>query len=128
MLLAALCCVAARKPADPAEAAVKDKPLFLRHLERAKVDFNLQEYDKAAKEWRAAYRKKPVPVLLFNIGQAHRLGGHYKDARLDYANYLRDEPQATNRAEVEGLIEGMPKRDRPKKSVATHRSRKASAP
>src|SRR5262249_50728443 len=58
----------------------------------------------AAKEYEEAYRIKSDPVLLFNIGQAYRLGGEHADALRSYKAYLRRLPEAPNRREVEVQI------------------------
>jgi len=67
--------------------------------------FNLAEYDQALAEFKEAYRNKPDPVLLFNIGQCHKKLGHTSDAITFYRNYLREAPDANNRKEVERRIE-----------------------
>ena len=72
--------------------------------ESGMAHFNLQEWDAAIKEWKAGYLAKPVPQFLYNIAQAYRLSKHYEDALTFYQSYLRADPHAPNRAEVEGHI------------------------
>jgi tetratricopeptide (TPR) repeat protein len=74
------------------------------HLKNAKTSFALGEYEKAAKEWTYAYKYRPEPDLLFNIAQAYRLAGNREKARMLYESYLRESPNAINRAEVQQYI------------------------
>ncbi len=71
-----------------------------KHLASARAHFRTGEFDQAAKEWKLAYKLKPIPVLQFNLGQAYRLGGHYAAARFAYRQYLQEKPDAPNRAEA----------------------------
>jgi tetratricopeptide (TPR) repeat protein len=74
------------------------------HYEQAVADYNLDEYAPALAEFREAYRIKPDPSFLFNIAQCHRKLGQ-NDAALDfYRKYLRNLPDAPNRADVERMI------------------------
>jgi tetratricopeptide (TPR) repeat protein len=78
-----------------------------KHLASARTHFRVGEFDKAVKEWKYAYKLKPIPVLQFNIAQAYRLGGHYEDARFAYRQYLDELPDPPNKAEVESRIRVM---------------------
>lgn len=96
------------------------------HLKRAKTNFALGEYAKAAKYWTYAYKIRPEPELLFNIAQAHRLAGERDKARMLYESYLREVPNATNRAEVEGFLSELkdpPKPDEPQKKKRTRKKK-----
>jgi tetratricopeptide (TPR) repeat protein len=74
------------------------------HYEQAVANYNLDEYAPALAEFREAYRIKPDPSFLFNIAQCHRKLGQ-NDAALDfYRKYLRNLPDAPNRADVERMI------------------------
>lgn len=66
--------------------------------------FDLSEFDKALAEFKDAYRNKPDPVFLYNIGQCHRKLGHTDEAITFYQSYLRRAPDAKNREEVERRI------------------------
>jgi hypothetical protein len=46
----------------------------------------------------------PDPAFLFNIGQCHRKMGHDKEAVSFYKSYLRNAPNAPNRADVQKRI------------------------
>jgi tetratricopeptide (TPR) repeat protein len=84
--------------ADPRAAEAKQR------YENGMAHFNLEEWDAAIDEWKSGYRAKPVPQFLYNIAQAYRLSKHYEDALNFYQRYLRAEPHAPNRTEVEGHI------------------------
>jgi tetratricopeptide (TPR) repeat protein len=74
------------------------------HYEQAVAYYNLDEYAPALAEFREAYRIKPDPSFLFNIAQCHRKLGQ-TDAALDYyRKYLRNLPDAPNRADVERMV------------------------
>lgn len=71
---------------------------------RAIAHYNLQEYKEAIAEFQQGYRLHPDGVFLYNIAQAFRLSGTYERALFFYRAYLRAEPEAGNRAEVDGRI------------------------
>jgi tetratricopeptide (TPR) repeat protein len=50
------------------------------------------EYDKAVAEYQEAYRLLPLPVFLFNLGQATRLKGDRSAAIAFYKRYLEAKP------------------------------------
>jgi tetratricopeptide (TPR) repeat protein len=78
------------------------------HTKTATAAFNVGSYAEAAAEYERAYRLVPDPVLLFNIGQAHRLGGNAEKAIVAYKSYLRTAPaDAPNREQVEKRIEDL---------------------
>ena len=76
------------------------------HAARAKVHYDLGEYDKAAEEYIQVYRIKPLPALLYNIAQSYRQAGQYEKAKQFYKSYLRESKDATasNRAAIEKAI------------------------
>jgi tetratricopeptide (TPR) repeat protein len=80
-------------------------PEAQRHFEAGMASFNLEEYDKAIAEWEAGYRLKPAPQFLYNIAQAYRVSRRPEKALAFYQKYLRLEPKAANRPEVERHIE-----------------------
>ncbi len=98
----------AQAPAPVDERAQQAK----QHYETGMAHFQLEEWDKAIEEWQAGFRAKPVPQFLYNIAQAYRQSKRPEKALSFYQKYLRMEPEAANRAEVEhhiaqlkGLIE-----------------------
>lgn len=83
---------------------VDDVPAAREHYAKGKRLYDLGRFADAAKEYEAAYQAKDDPALLFNLGQAHRLAHDYPQALLAYKAYLRNVPDATNRAEVEQRV------------------------
>jgi tetratricopeptide (TPR) repeat protein len=53
---------------------------------------NAKDYDKAIELYKKAYAIVPHPILMFNIGQAHRLAGRHDQAVPFYERYLALEP------------------------------------
>jgi tetratricopeptide (TPR) repeat protein len=74
-------------------------------VSRATVEYNVGRFDQALELYTQAYEKYPKPALLFNIGQCHKLLGHYERALFFYHGYLRENPDASNRALVEQRID-----------------------
>jgi tetratricopeptide (TPR) repeat protein len=74
-------------------------------FERGTKAYNLAEYGRALESYKEAYNIKADPALLFNIAQCHRLLGHTDEAIAIYRSYLREAPDAKNRADVEKRIE-----------------------
>lgn len=83
-----------------AEAAAKSKE----HFTQGTRHYELGHYQEALTEYEAAYMEVPDPVFLFNIGQCHRKMGHDKEAISFYKTYLRNAPNAPNRADVQKRI------------------------
>src|SRR5438552_9251469 len=74
------------------------------HAARAKVHYDLGEYEKAADEYILVYRIRPLPALLYNIAQSYRQAGQYDKARQFYKSYLREAKDAPNRDAIERAI------------------------
>ena len=66
--------------------------------------YSIGEWERAVARYKAAYELAPKPGLIFNIAQVYRLWGKPRDARFFYQQYLRAEPKAPNRKEVEARI------------------------
>lgn len=75
-----------------------------RHYEAGLAHFNLREYKQAVDEFQAAYRLRPDPVFLYNLGQSYRLGNDPEQALYFYRAYLRTSDDPPNRREVEDRI------------------------
>jgi tetratricopeptide (TPR) repeat protein len=71
---------------------------------KASVEYDVGHFDQALDLYTKAYERYPKPALLFDIGQCHRLLGHYERAIFFYQGYLRGKPEAANRALVEQFI------------------------
>jgi tetratricopeptide (TPR) repeat protein len=78
-----------------------------RHYAKGDKLFALGKFEQALVEFEAAYEAKPLPKLLFNIGQAHRNLDHYDQAIFAFRKYLREVPDADNREAVEKLIDDL---------------------
>jgi tetratricopeptide (TPR) repeat protein len=85
--------------------AADDARLARQHFEDGSRLYDLGKFRDAAREYEEAYKYKPDPALLFNIGQAYRAAGDVGEALTAYKSYLRRMPEARNRAEVAGHIE-----------------------
>jgi tetratricopeptide (TPR) repeat protein len=84
---------------DPAERSAK------RHYDRGQKLFGLQKFDEALDEYQKAYDAKPIPAFLFNIGQCQRNLGDYEAAIFSFKRYLKLDPEAENKEQVEELID-----------------------
>jgi hypothetical protein len=107
-LLATLGVVAVLGVASPAWAI--DENAARQHFEQATDAFSKGRYDDAVREYLLAYRASNDSSLLFNVAQSHRLAGHYSAALQYYRMYLQNQPDASDRKEVEKQIKEMEKR------------------
>jgi iron complex outermembrane receptor protein len=83
-------------------AAEDDRPrLAAQKFESGMAHYHLQEWDEAIAAWQAGFRIKPAPEFLYNIAQAYRLSKRADKALQYYETYLRMEPKAPNRADIE---------------------------
>jgi hypothetical protein len=73
-------------------------------FERATVQFRVGQFHDAAMTYQRVYELHPDPVLLYNCAQSYRLANEPDKALLFYKSYLSAQPDAHNRAEVEGRI------------------------
>jgi tetratricopeptide (TPR) repeat protein len=86
-----------------ADGVAKVRALY----ESGMAHYNLSEFDKALVDFKEGYRLKHDPAFLFNIGQCQRQLGDPAGAALTYRAYLRESPDAPNRAEVQKLVDAM---------------------
>ena len=63
--------------------------------------YDVADYQKAIEAWKQAYVLASAPMLLFNIGQAYRLGGDCANALRFYASYEREAPKLSNKDELD---------------------------
>jgi tetratricopeptide (TPR) repeat protein len=92
-----------------AETDADKKQRAKEHYEIATRLYDVGKYGDAIKEYESAYLLTGDPALLFNIGQAYRLWERPEDALRVYKNYLRQRPDAVNRADVEKKIADLEK-------------------
>src|SRR4051812_33482067 len=74
------------------------------HAAKAKVHYDLGEFEKAAEEYIIVYRLRPLPALLFNIAQSYRQAGQYEKAKQFYRAYLRENPDAQTSSAVKKAL------------------------
>ena len=97
IVMVLVACVAAPAAADDAADART-------HFQKGRALYDVGRFDDAAREFEAAYQLKTDPVLLFNLAQAYRFAGKPQPALVAYRSYLRNLPDAPNRAQVEASI------------------------
>jgi tetratricopeptide (TPR) repeat protein len=102
--LAATLAVATALPLGTAAATPEDEAAR-HHFEIGRRKYNLGDLDEAILEFKHAYELSPAPGLLFNIAQAYRAKKDNERALYFYATYLREDPQAPERAYVEARME-----------------------
>ncbi len=88
---------------DETEDSARARALY----EQAVKEYNTGSYETACALFREGYQRRPDPAFLFNLGQCHRQLGHYAQAAMFYKTYLRVEPDAPNRGEVEQRVRDM---------------------
>lgn len=94
-------------PAPPRPVERTDQDALARakqHSRQGTSLYNLGRFPEALREYEASYLAAADPALLFNIGQCHRKLGHRAEAIDFFRTYLRNAPNAPNRAEVEKRI------------------------
>ena len=74
------------------------------HFERGKELFKSGAYDQAIQEFKTADQIKPSPILAYNIGLSYENLGRCKAAIGYFQRYLREQPEADNRADTEQKI------------------------
>jgi tetratricopeptide (TPR) repeat protein len=92
-------------PTGAQEARRPDKQKAREHFLEAEAHYKLGRFGEALEEYSRAYEAAPLPAFLFNIGQCHRQMGNHERAIFFYKGYLRERPEARNKAVVEKLIQ-----------------------
>jgi tetratricopeptide (TPR) repeat protein len=88
----------------PARAEVSAEERARQASDHAATQYKLGRFDRAAALYAQAYELYPVPPLLFNLGQCHRKLDNHERAIYFFEGYLREAPEARNRALVVDLI------------------------
>ena len=70
----------------------------------AKKAFDLGDWAQAIEQYEAAYKLKPVPGLLFNLGQSHRRAGHLEQAAFYFRRYLESNPPEAQAKATEEVL------------------------
>jgi tetratricopeptide (TPR) repeat protein len=89
----------------PAGAEDKATKAAQKHFAQAQKQFNLGKFDAALVEYEAAYDAKPLPDFLYNIAQCYRNLEDYDRAIFSFKKYLKEKPDADDRAQVEKFID-----------------------
>jgi hypothetical protein len=85
-------------------ARAEDKNAARAAYAEGRRHYDLNEFTPALEAFKRAYVAFEDPVFLFNIAQCHRQLGHREDAIKFYRSYLRNQPDAANRDEVNATI------------------------
>jgi tetratricopeptide (TPR) repeat protein len=94
--------IAAAQPQPPADG---DNAERAKAADRsAREHYDLRQYAAAIEDYRHAFEALPDPLFLFDIAQAYRQMHDCDNAITFYRNYLRERPDADNRAKVEEFI------------------------
>jgi tetratricopeptide (TPR) repeat protein len=96
--------------------------------EKGITHYNLGEFDPAVEAFKKAYELSNAPTLLFNIAQVYRAKEDYKQALHFYRAYLRLQPNAANRADVEARIADLQRLQSEKQRVQDAPPREAIPP
>jgi tetratricopeptide (TPR) repeat protein len=75
------------------------------HFEAGKNAYNAGDWQTAIREFKAAEALRPSPILDYNIGLANEKLGKRRVAVKYYKRYLELQPNAANKAEVEGKVQ-----------------------
>ncbi|MHB8420772.1 MAG: tetratricopeptide repeat protein [Myxococcales bacterium] len=84
----------------PSQNAREARKLTLQSIR----EYNAGDFEASLRDAKEAYELTGLPALLFNLGQCHRMLGHWKEAAFAYERYLREQPQAKNESEVRSLL------------------------
>jgi hypothetical protein len=90
------------QPASPSDDATLAQAK--QHFERGKELFKSAAYEEAIREFKVADQIKPSPILAYNIGLAYDKLGRCRAAVGFFQRYLREQPDADNRADTEQKI------------------------
>lgn len=72
--------------------------------EVAERHYNAGQFEIAAEKYAEAYAAYPAPELLFNLGQCQKHLGNHRRAVFLFERYLRNKPNASNKALVQEII------------------------
>ena len=100
--------------APPAETAARAAAA------EAKKAFDLGEFARAIEQYETAYKLKPAPGLLFNLGQSHRRAGNLEKATFYLRRYLESNPpeaQAKATEEVLAQVEAQKRSEQERKDA-----------
>jgi tetratricopeptide (TPR) repeat protein len=103
-LILALARLAAAQPSGAGPPVKVAGDVAREHFELGRRHHELGNYLQAVEEFKLAYLAEPIPLFLFNIGQAYRRAGRTDEALEFYQRFLELSPRAPERAEVSRII------------------------
>jgi hypothetical protein len=95
--------------AHPAHADDEATERARKHYVQAQKEYDLGNWDEAARGFSWAYELRPDPIFLYNMAQAYRRGGNLQRAIDLYKNYLLKDPNSPQRADVEQRVQRLQK-------------------
>jgi tetratricopeptide (TPR) repeat protein len=111
LVLAALMLSTLLLPAPVLAAPKQDDVAQARaHFKKGTELYRQARYREAIAEFEAAYKAKPHGVLHYNIAQCHEKLGDIPAALKSYHEYLRESPNAEDKAEVLAAMSNLEKR------------------
>ena len=90
-----------------ATASAQDFEAAGRHFSAAQEAFGAKHFKTAAGEFEAAYAITKDPVLLYNVGESYEKAGDGHKAVANYKAYLKEQPAAQDKAEVQKRIKAI---------------------
>ncbi|HEY2744591.1 MAG TPA: tetratricopeptide repeat protein [Polyangia bacterium] len=91
-------------PATPPSAEDATMAQAKQHFETGRNAYNAGDYVTAIREFKQAESMRPSPILDYNIGLGNEKLGKRRVAVKYYKRYLEEQPNASNRAEVQGKV------------------------
>ncbi len=92
-------------PAVPALAEESKADLAKVHFKKGQAHFEAEEYADALRAFKKAHKLHPLPDIVFMVGQAQRNLKLHGAAAASYRKYLEGKQDASDKEEVERLIE-----------------------
>jgi hypothetical protein len=90
-----------------ATAQAQDFEAAGRHFSAAQEAFGAKHFKTAAAEFEAAYGITKDPVLLYNVAESYEKAGDGHKAVANYKAYLKEQPAAQDKAEVQKRIKAI---------------------
>jgi hypothetical protein len=87
-----------------ASATISAAPTAEQLYDEGQRDYDAGNYSGAVARWKAAYEASRLPLLIFNIAQAHRLAGNCTIALESYHQYIVLEPRSEQSDLARGFV------------------------
>jgi len=111
-------------PAKPSPAALRAAKA---HFRQGKAFYEAGVYGDAIASYEKAYALAPLPELLFNIGQAHRMAGDKVKAIASYERYLEAAAEGSLAEEARGHVAMLKSRIQLEEAEAARKKAEAEA-